>query len=105
MTIMMILILTISLAIIVFVIAMMFDPKLKGKMLAKQIKAAKYMMDESKGDIKSISDDMADATKDSITVTTRAIRNGLIDDQIFCKHCGKSIAKDSKFCKYCGKEQ
>ena len=34
----------------------------------------KYMIDESKGDIKNISDDMAYATKDGIKMTVSAIK-------------------------------
>ena len=47
----------------VFVFAMMFSPKLRGKMMSRQFKSMKYMMDESKNDIESISTDMAEATK------------------------------------------
>lgn len=88
-----------------FTIALMFSPKLRGKMMSRQIKATKYMMDESKEDIKSISDDMANATKDSIKTTTRAIKEGFTEDNIYCKHCGSEIDADSKYCKKCGKEQ
>ena len=91
---------------IVFSIVMMFSPKLRGKMMSKQVKATKYMMDESKGDIKNISNEMADATKDGIRTTVSAIREGIKGEQTaYCKHCGASIDADSKFCKSCGKEQ
>lgn len=50
-------------AVFVFVFAMMFTPKLRGKMMSRQVKSMKYIMDESKGDIESISTDMAEATK------------------------------------------
>lgn len=64
------------------------------------------MMDESKDDIESISTNMANATKDSIEITTRAIKKGFTEkENIFCKHCGSKIDEDSKFCKNCGKEQ
>ena len=49
---------------------------------------------------------MADATKDGIETTTRAIKKGFTEeDSIYCKYCGAKIDKDSKFCKSCGKEQ
>ena len=49
---------------------------------------------------------MADATKDGIEITTRAIKDGLTkDERVYCKHCGSLIDKDSKFCKNCGGEQ
>ena len=89
----------------VFVIAMIISPKFRGKMMSRQIKAQKYMMDESKEDIKSISDDMAYATKDGIKTTVGAIKEGLTQSNVFCKHCGCEIDEDSKFCKKCGKEQ
>ena len=72
--------------------------------MSKQIKATKYMMDDSKDDIQDVSTNLAKATKDSIEITTRAIKKGFTDDCIYCKHCGSSIDKDSKFCKKCGKE-
>ncbi|MCI9280992.1 MAG: hypothetical protein HFI49_01860 [Bacilli bacterium] len=90
----------------ILVIAQIISPKFRGKMMSRQIKAAKYMMDESKDDIRNISTNMADATKDGIEITTRAIKDGLIkDERVYCKHCGSLINKDSKFCKNCGGEQ
>ena len=89
----------------VFVIAMFISPKFRGKMMSRQIKAQKYMMDESKEDLKSISNDMAYATKDGIKTVAGAIKEGFTQNKIFCKHCGSEIDEDSKFCKKCGKEQ
>ena len=43
-------------AIFVFVFLLIFNPKIRGKMMSKSIKATKYMMDESKDDIKSIAE-------------------------------------------------
>ena len=91
--------------IIIFTFAMVISPKLRGKMMSRQVKATKYMMDESKEDIKSISDNMAYATKDGIKTTARALKEGFAEDNIYCKHCGSEIDNDSKFCKKCGKEQ
>lgn len=89
----------------VFMIAMIVSPKLRGKMMSRQIKATKYMIDESKEDLKSISDNMVYATKDGIKTTARAIKEGFTEDNIYCKYCGSEIDNDSKFCKNCGKEQ
>ena len=90
---------------IVFVFVMMFSPKLNAKFMSRQVKAQKYMMDESKEDLKSISDNMAYATKDGIKTTARAIKEGFTEETVYCKHCGSEIDNDSKYCKKCGKEQ
>ena len=83
----------------------MLNPNIQGKMLSKQIKSLKQMMDESKDDIKSISDEMTAATKDSLEATARTIKKGLtLDEDKICPYCQSKIDKDSKFCKYCGKE-
>ena len=95
-------------SIIIFVTAFLtiFSPKFRGKMMSKQVKAAKYMVDESKEDLKDISDGMAYATHDGIKSAARAIKEGFKEtDTIYCKHCGASIDADSKFCNKCGKEQ
>lgn len=89
----------------IFGLALIFNPKLKGKMLSTQMKSVKYMMDESKEDIESVSTDMANATKEGIKITANAIKEGFTGKSIFCKHCGSKIDEDSKFCKVCGKEQ
>lgn len=92
--------------IIGFVIALMISPKLRGKWMSKQVKATKYMVDESKEDIHDITTNMADASKEGVETTVRAIKKGITEDEdIFCKHCGAKIDSDSKFCKSCGKEQ
>ena len=91
-------------AMFVFAILSTFNPKVRGWMLSKHVKAKKYMMEESKDDIKSISDDMAEATKDGIETTMRSIKKGLSEDKIYCKFCGELIDKNSKFCSHCGKE-
>ena len=75
-------------------------------MMSKQIKAAKYMLDESKEDLQDISTDMADVTRDGIETTARAIKNGITTEKgMACKYCGNRIDRDSSFCKHCGKEQ
>ena len=89
----------------IYLIAMLISPKFRGKMMSREIKAQKYMVEESKEDIKSISDNVSYATKDGIKTTVGAIKEGLAEDKIFCKHCGNEIDSDSIFCKNCGKEQ
>lgn len=81
----------------------MLNPNIQGKMLSKQVKSLRNMMDESKDTLKSLADDMADINADSIEATAKAVKKGLTsDDDITCAHCGKKIDKDSKYCKYCG---
>lgn len=115
----------------VFVIALMISPKLRGKLMSKQIKAAKHMMDYSKEDLKDLLSTSADIginaekeildnneetmrdnatrkaniNKKGIETTANAIKEGLTANKFYCKHCGKLIDEDSKFCKSCGKEQ
>lgn len=115
----------------VLMIALMISPKLRGKLMSRQIKATKHMMDYSKEDLKDILSTSADIginaekeildnneetmednvtrkaniNKKGIEITTNAIKEGLTRRKIYCKHCGKLIDDDSKFCKSCGKEQ
>ena len=115
----------------VLMIALMISPKLRGKLMSRQIKATKHMMDYSKDDLKDILSTSADIginaekeildnneetmedngtrkaniNKKGIEITTNAIKEGLTRSKIYCKHCGKLIDDDSKFCKSCGKEQ
>lgn len=115
----------------VLMIALMVSPKLRGKLMSRQIKATKHMMDYSKEDLKDILSTSADIginvekeildnneetmrenatrkaniNKKGIEITANAIKEGLNESKIYCKHCGKLIDEDSKFCKSCGKEQ
>ena len=91
--------------IFIFTFAMILSPKLRGKWMSRQIKAAKYMMDESEDDLKEMSTKGANISKEGIKITTRAIRDGLIKDEKYCKYCGEAIDEDSIFCKKCGREQ
>lgn len=116
-----------------YVIAMMFNPKLRGKMMSNNIKAMKHMTDISKDDMKDMmtalgevsvnaksniinnneeilknrANKEANINKEAIKTTFGAIREGLSgnNENMFCKHCGAIIDSDSKFCKSCGKEQ
>lgn len=80
----------------------MLNPNIQGKMLSKQVKSLRNMMDESKDTLKSLADDMTDINADSIEATAKAVKKGLTSDDVICAHCGKKIDKDSKYCKYCG---
>ena len=115
----------------IFTIALMVSPKLRGKWMSRQIKATKHMIKYSKEDLKDIistskdveinaekevldnSEDImkeniirkAKINKEGIEIATTAIKNGLSNNKIYCKYCGKLIDGDSKYCKVCGKEQ
>lgn len=115
-----------------FTIALIISPKLRGKMMSKQVKAMKHMVDYSKEDMEDLSatlgnvsvktkkrildeneEDLtnisnmeANIKKESIKTKARAVKEGFSDvDTIYCKHCGKKIDMDSTFCKKCGKKQ
>lgn len=119
-------------AIFIFTFAMLFSSKLRGKMMGREIKSVKHMLDESKDDIADITTTASNITiksrkdildqnedtlkdlatrnakihKDAIESTIKSVKTALTEsDKIYCKHCGKRIDKDSKFCKSCGKEQ
>ena len=95
----------VAILVILLTTILIFSSKARGKMMKKNIEAVKYMMDESKDDIESISTNLADATKDGITTVTSAIKEGISGNKTQCKHCGNAIDQDSRFCKACGKEQ
>ena len=94
----------ITIAGFIFGILMAVSPKLRAKFMSKQIKATKYMMDESKEDLKDIADASVEANSEAITKTVKAVKKGIKDTK-FCKHCGAEIDADSKFCNSCGGEQ
>lgn len=78
------------------------NPNIQGKILSKQVKSLRNMMNESKDTLKSLADDMTDINADSIAATAKAVKKGLTSDDAICSRCGKKIDKDSKYCKYCG---
>lgn len=121
----------------IFIFATILSPKLRGKILSSQIRATKHMLDYSKEDLqdlmtttasmgidaeKAILDKKEDTmrnnatkkaniNKDSIEITTKAIKDGLTNSNVsnqntkYCKECGKKIPSDAKFCAYCGEKQ
>lgn len=114
--------------IFIFMITMIISPKLRGKMMSRQFKSLRYMMEESEDDLTKLSStaveikkQILDENEDVLTdishkeaklksvgykSAAKAIKEGLTEnDSIYCKHCGSEIDYDSKFCKKCGKEQ
>ena len=105
----------------IFVLAMFFSSKLRGKMMSKQIKATKHMLDYTKEDLqdlmtttasmgidteKAILDKNEDTLRDNtirkaniniegIEITTKAIKDGLSSG---------SDNKNTKYCIECGKK-
>ena len=112
---------------------MSFSSKFRGKMLSRQVKSLKHMVDESADDIEALSatlggvsartrkkildeneDILADVTqreanikKGYVKTMAKAVKEGFSGDEAtaFCKHCGAMIDEDSTFCKKCGKRQ
>ncbi len=86
-----------------FTFVMILSPKLRGKWMAKQLEATKYMMEASKGTMKDIAkttsevqhdiieenkdlmketaDMQAEIHKDAIKTTAKAIKDGLKDEK------------------------
>ncbi len=118
--------------IIVFILAigifvstflMMFSPKLRSKMMKRELKATKNMfqsltddlkdlqttsikmkkeiLDENKDDLESIEKQEASIEGEGIKIKASALKSGLTGD-MYCKNCGKKIPGDSIYCKNCG---
>ena len=105
----------------IFVFAMFFSPKLKGKIMSREISAFKHMMNYSKNDVKNIKENMGNISidsehdilmqnknkikeinniyyetkKDSIKNTIKDIK-GELKNGCYCKFCEKKIDTDSK---------
>ena len=89
--------------IIIFGFITAFNPRIQGKLLSKQVKSLRYMMDDSKDTLKNLTDDMTDITKDSVETTARAVKKGFTtEESITCPYCQAKIDNDSKYCKHCG---
>ena len=68
-----------------------------------RLQAARYIQEEAKDDLTAIASNSAEITKDAVTTTAEAIREGM-EIKKYCKHCGAKIDSDAKFCIACGKE-
>ena len=110
-----------------FTIALLLSPKLRGKMMARQMKSLKHMVEMSQEDLSDLSGSMLETSKkfinnneeklkylskknaeinaSGVEITARAIKKGFGKSDIYCKYCGSTIDADSRFCKNCGKEQ
>lgn len=123
----------ISIFMFIFVFVNIFSSKSRAKMMSKQVKAMRHMVDYTKEDLEELITDLGevsvnaqnnivnenedilrnvankttDINKDAIETTIGAIKRGWDGNNTslqFCKYCGKKIDSDSRFCKYCGKK-
>ena len=129
---MLVLIPFLAICMIVFTVCIMFVPSFRSKFFGHQlrmqkrmlednkdvitdigkisgeigVKTSKGVLDENEDDIRHVVTKTADVSKEAITITTRAIREGFTEENtVYCKHCGANIDADSTFCKKCGKKQ
>ncbi len=64
---------------------------------------ARYQADEITPVAKDVVNYMADGTKDSVRTISKAIHEGMTDDDdVACQSCQTMNDSDSKFCKSCG---
>ena len=98
----------------IFTIIMFISPKARGKWMSRQIKATKYMLDESEDDLRDMATRSANISKAGVGITAKAIKDGFTSDGFsndfstggrYCKSCGEPIDFDSNYCKKCGKKQ
>ena len=115
-----------AIGIFVSTFLMMFSPKLRSKMMKRELKATKNMfqsltddlkdlqttsikmrkeiLDENKDDLESIEKQEASIKGEGIKIKASALKSGLTGD-MYCKNCGKKIPGDSIYCKNCGSKQ
>ncbi len=119
----------VSIAFFVFVILLIFNPKVRSKFMGVQLKATKQMLDDNKEtikDIKNVQADIAiestdkilekhedtikknvtkvaDMSAESIETTARAIKKGISKTKQ-CPECLKFNDENAKFCQECGKK-
>lgn len=65
----------------------------------------KKIYDENYDNLRDMATKKANIHKEEVEITTKAIKDGLSDNKMYCKHCGDLIDSDSEFCKHCGKRQ
>lgn len=120
----------IAVLIFIFTISFMFNTKIRGKIMSKQIeslreasnlskddfeniittlqtsaiKSKKEVLASNEEDLKNIADANARINKDAIRETASAIKDGFTSNGMHCKYCGKLIDIDSRYCKNCGEK-
>lgn len=90
--------------IFVIVIITIVSPKARSKMMGRQIKAMRYMMDDNREDLEKMATMGFGFGKDTLK-KAQAVKDGFEDNNICCKYCKAIIDNDSMYCKVCGKRQ
>jgi len=116
-----------TIAFFIFVILMIFNPKIRSKMMGRQLKATKMILDDNKETIKDIANlqadiavestdnilnkhdktieknmtKMANMSAESIETTARSIKKGISKTKQ-CPECLKFNEENAKFCQECG---
>lgn len=65
---------------------------------------SKYIQEQNKEDLTDMANTSVEIYEEAVTRMAGAVREGLTEETIYCKHCGAKIDADSKFCSQCGKE-
>ena len=74
-------------------------------MMDDMIEVRKRILDKHEEDLKDLSLREANIEKEGIKVKAKALKDGFVNESIYCKYCGELIDSDSIFCKKCGKKQ
>ena len=77
-----------------------FLPEIQKISIARQ----RYIQEETKDDLKTIADNLADVSVGAVKKTAKSVKEGLRSSK-FCKYCGAEIDEDSLFCNKCGEKQ
>ena len=75
------------------------------KIQKAQIATQKYIQGETKEDLTEMAGTTADIVSPAVKKISKAVKDGVKNETMFCKHCGVEIDTDSTFCKSCGKKQ
>ncbi|MCF0112228.1 MAG: zinc ribbon domain-containing protein [Erysipelotrichaceae bacterium] len=116
-----------------FVIVSIFSPTVRSKMMGRQIRMTKRVLDDNYDTIRDLSGTAADlgvdiqkdiydrheddyhdlakrkasVYKDADSDIAKAMKEGFSDSsrRTTCRYCGQTIDADSRFCNHCGKQQ
>lgn len=112
-----------------FALATIISPKLRGKIMSRQIKSIKHMTDYSQkyledieynikkahidaekkivdkkySDLESIYTNISSAKNNAVKQTMNAVKEGL-DGHKYCQNCARINKEDATYCDKCGKK-